>query len=83
MRIRAQAIIMNLNVLSKVDYRERVKVWEDLDFNLRISGLKRLAGGGTEKLTGKDATRFRAVAARLNYLSQDRADLAVATMRHA
>lgn len=45
---------MNLNVLSSANYREPVKVWEDLDFNLRISGLERQAGGGTVELD-KDA----------------------------
>ena len=46
---------MNLNVLSEVNYRERVKVWEDLDFNLRISGLERRPGGSTVELKGKEA----------------------------
>ena len=40
---------------------------------------------GTGKLEGplspEEATRYRAVAARLNYLAQDRADIRVATMR--
>ena len=36
---------------------------------------------GSVKLQGEAATRFRAVAARLNYMSQDRSDLATATMR--
>ena len=34
-----------------------------------------------EELDETEATRYRAVAARLNYLSQDRADLAIPTMR--
>ena len=46
---------MNLNVLSTANYRKNVFVWEDLDFNLRISGLRRTEGGGTEKLTKEEA----------------------------
>ena len=34
-----------------------------------------------EEISGKELTRFRSTAARINYLSQDRPDLRIAAMR--
>ena len=42
-----QAIIFNLDVIGAADYKPAVRVWEDLEFNLRVSGRQRLEGGGS------------------------------------
>jgi len=57
-----KAIIVNLDVLRAANYKERVHVWEDLEFNLRISGGvreiredKRLEYGGRKWLQEVEA----------------------------
>jgi hypothetical protein len=43
----SQAIIVNLDVVNAAHYKPSVRVWEDLEFNLRISGRERQDGGGS------------------------------------
>jgi len=45
-----KAIIFNLNVISAADYKPNVRVWEDIEFNLRISGKERQKGGGSSPI---------------------------------
>lgn len=53
-----KAVIFNLDVISApTNYKERVYVWEDLEFNLRISGRERQAGGGSVRLRKEEALR--------------------------
>ncbi|KAL3901871.1 MAG: hypothetical protein SGPRY_012221, partial [Prymnesium sp.] len=40
-----KVVIMNIDLLSKYDFRPTMHAMEDLDFNLRVSGKKREAGG--------------------------------------
>jgi len=50
-----KAIIINLNVIGEATYREKVFVWEDLEFNLRVSGRERKAGGGSKDIPKAEA----------------------------
>eukprot|EP00965_Chrysotila_dentata_P211181 6186329-Pleurochrysis_carterae.AAC.3 len=64
-----QAVIFNLNVINdKLNYKPYIHVMEDLEFNLRVSGMERVDGGGSRRLPdeqlkgsgvwlGRDATQ--------------------------
>jgi len=45
-----KAIIFNLNVISDANYKPIVRVWEDIEFNLRVSGRERQEGGGSSRM---------------------------------
>jgi len=61
-----KAYILNLRLLSDVDYIEASSAWEDLEFNVRISGYERVygrtdrgKGKWIKRLTDDDAIRER------------------------
>jgi len=45
-----KAILYNLDVIREVNFRPKVKIWEDLEFNLRVSGKTRVDGGVSRKM---------------------------------
>jgi len=44
---------VNLDVIGKANYAPQVRIWEDLDFNLRISGMARQSGGTALRLSSE------------------------------
>jgi len=50
-----KAVIFNLNVINeKLNYKPNIHAMEDLEFNLRVSGMKRVPGGGSKALSEEE-----------------------------
>ena len=56
-----KAVIINLDIVGSSNYREQQHIWEDLEFNLRISGRVRNGGGASRALEQNEVMAHGAV----------------------